>query len=741
MKMKRNLYPFALMLLAPAVFAQEIISDLPCNPHLYYKYKSLAGFSGWRTGGSSSFFFVPDTLPLPFVDDFSVYHLKSYQSPENFSVAFRINRNIELTDTIRQFAFVHTSTHTYIFDTASHAVDTVENRIQLILNNNAANRLIITDTVAGWAPFNVFDTLGNAPDTLFLTPDSIIAYSVFYAVKDPDARWLDHYVYVNDVYPVNKLSYGVATFDGLNEFGLPYNNTPNAYGGADTLTSMPINLSGLAATDSVVLSFVYQPQGLGNKPEPEDSLVLEFRNIGSAIPRWDIIWSAPGFSDTAFKYVAIEIQNPTYLDPAFQFRFRNKATISGNNDHWHIDYVHLGKKRTADAVIKDVCVLNPATSFLKNYRSMPWNHFAGFEDSETQDGKMTFRNNRITDGLLRDIHYRADEVYSNDVIFSLPVFVFDMKPDRSPPLDSAVQEFPYAVNNFIPYAPRITTDSVLIDVKTSFNEGNPDPLTRENDVVSSPVLFKNYFAYDDGTAEKAYGLEPQGLLKFAYEFRLNKSDTLRAIQIHFAQINQNLSLFEFTLTVWRSINLDGSGREDTLYFRQRMPISYLPGRNGFAVYRIDPPLFLNTAELIDNKFYVGWQQLFSENMQIGLDLNNSAKEHMFFYSDGEWKRSMVDGAVMIRPVVGKPLPLTATEADASDVLEEVSLYPNPAGDFIFLHLPRFVRRVDVYDMQGRLVKSFPGSLQRMDISDLRSGLYGVHVSGKNHACVKKFIKR
>jgi hypothetical protein len=36
-------------------------------------------------------------------------------------------------------------------------------------------------------------------------------------------KWVDYNVYVNSSYPVNPISYGVATFDGLDSIGYPYN--------------------------------------------------------------------------------------------------------------------------------------------------------------------------------------------------------------------------------------------------------------------------------------------------------------------------------------------------------------------------------------------------------------------------------------------------------------------------------------------------------------------------------------
>ena len=97
----------------------------------------------------------------------------------------------------------------------------------------------------------------------------------------PDqTKWQDQKVYVNNTFCINPITIGVATFDGLDEFGNPYNNSfSNAQGGCDTLTSQPINLytkplgGNYGLSDSIVLSFYYQKKGLGDAPEITDSLI------------------------------------------------------------------------------------------------------------------------------------------------------------------------------------------------------------------------------------------------------------------------------------------------------------------------------------------------------------------------------------------------------------------------------------------------------------------------------------
>ncbi len=87
--------------------------------------------------------------------------------------------------------------------------------------------------------------------------------------------WQKSSVFVNRTYPINPPTIGVVTLDGLDSNGLAYDiNISNFSGFADKLTSHPIDLSN--STNPLFLMFYYQPQGLGDNPQTEDSLILEF---------------------------------------------------------------------------------------------------------------------------------------------------------------------------------------------------------------------------------------------------------------------------------------------------------------------------------------------------------------------------------------------------------------------------------------------------------------------------------
>lgn len=98
----------------------------------------------------------------------------------------------------------------------------------------------------------------------------------------PDSlKWMSSKVFVNSGFPLYPTNYNAATFDVLNEYGAVYSNGSSNPFIADSLISRPIRLvdedgNKLSPADSLYFSFYYQPQGTGDAPETNDSLVLKF---------------------------------------------------------------------------------------------------------------------------------------------------------------------------------------------------------------------------------------------------------------------------------------------------------------------------------------------------------------------------------------------------------------------------------------------------------------------------------
>ncbi len=101
----------------------------------------------------------------------------------------------------------------------------------------------------------------------------------------PDStKWTDFNVLVNDGFPLCPPNRNGATLDVLDANGKVYSYAISNAFVAEYLTSVRIRLDSimepepraLTPADSVYLSFWYQPQGNGNPPEAQDSLVLQF---------------------------------------------------------------------------------------------------------------------------------------------------------------------------------------------------------------------------------------------------------------------------------------------------------------------------------------------------------------------------------------------------------------------------------------------------------------------------------
>ena len=94
-------------------------------------------------------------------------------------------------------------------------------------------------------------------------------------IADADL-WQQSSVFINRTYPINPPTIGVATFDGLDENGLARDfSQSNPSEPSDTLLSQTIDLS---AVNSAYLMFYFQGKGIGDAPETQDVIVLEFLN-------------------------------------------------------------------------------------------------------------------------------------------------------------------------------------------------------------------------------------------------------------------------------------------------------------------------------------------------------------------------------------------------------------------------------------------------------------------------------
>ena len=541
----------------------------------------------------------------------------------------------------------------------------------------------------------------------------------------PDSKkWSDNYVFINDTYSDKQPTVGVATFDAIDNKGKLYEHANSSGFAADTLTSQPINLN-YSASDNIMLSFFYQPGGLGDFPEPNDSLTLLF--FAPEEDKWFSVWRVQGSTDDTFRQAALPITDEKFLKDGFRFRFINYASLNrapdnsivGNCDHWHIDYVLLDKNRLAnDTVYHDVAFRRNMRSVLKTYESMPWNQFQQIQLQEMGAFiPIEYRNN---DTIIRNVtrDFEIFDVHRNMIVREFTAGATNIEPQTNVEFDA---------NLIYTFNSPTATDSARFRIKAILKTDDFDP--KENDTIVYYQVFKNYFAFDDGTAEMGYGINGQGSQNAmaAYRFNSHILDTLRSVMICFNDSYQNSNRRSFDLMVWNDNNgVPG----DVLYRRENVMVETGDRINGFYNYAI-----IGEEVPVNGVFYVGWRQRSNTFLNVGLDINTPNMGRQWYWLNGSWSQSQINGSIMIRPVVGKRGITTSINNNYNNKQNaEISVFPNPATDFINIAADNIDERepilITITDLTGKELIKTQYSGGQINISSLEPGVYFIFYNVK-----------
>ena len=631
-------------------------------------------------------------------------------------------------------------------------------------------------------------------------------------------KWTDRCVMVNNGFPYQAPTYNAATFDVLDENGCVYDYAISNPFVAEYLTSARIRLDSvfepapraLTLADSLYLSFYYQPQGNGNAPEVNDSLVLQFGitteheeflyldyqnfSIGEimeqmhtdilfpgdtvwafngcnpnlfyiitdtltsiaqgsiAIPcdsvfttvadtTWYHIWSAPGQDldsfmaqndGKAFKQVMIPIRDQKYFKSNFYIRFYNYASIvssaqptaRSNEDNWNIDVIYLDINRSGDDGSYPMLAFSgQAPTFLGRYRSMPYRQYRSIGTAALAESFHLDVANLDKVPHEAQYHYTVDQVggtqhYTREVD---PVMIMPYQESGflNCPGNGESPACPYVGQAFaIDYLS--DTTSFIIKHYISDNSCNP-PLI---DSLVHRQGFYNYFAYDDGTPELGYGVEPANG-SFAVRFDMATYDTIAGVQILFNHTLKDANNKYFDIVVWRDEN-GHPGAEITRLSGQRP--QWEDFLYEFSYYRFNRPVMLTGT------FYIGIVQQSGGIINIGFDASNDNSAYNFYNVNGSWQNSMKSGSLMIRPVVGSSYYIGLDENES----QAITLYPNPATSTLNINGIENGISIVIYDMTGR--KCYQGTYSNnISVADFSEGLYLIQVAtADGHRFTQKF---
>lgn len=528
--------------------------------------------------------------------------------------------------------------------------------------------------------------------------------------------WQYSTVYVNRTYPINPPTIGVITFDGLDENGFARDFSSNSSEPSDTLLSKKIDLSSVS---SAYFLFFFQAKGLGDAPEPLDKLILEFKNDSL---QWETVWISEDTILEDFTKVIKVINQNRFLFDEFQFRFVNYATVSGNFDHWHVDYIKIDELQSvADTLqLNDASFVYSSPSFLKRYQEMPWSHFLNNEADELKDSiDILLRNNDAASNIdyQFNVFNNGNQVYHYPLIgVSRNVTVLDYDQVGN----FSFTDPPILIQSNIFTSFEIDSASFLVENILGTNSSD----NKLNDTLFYVQNFHSHFAYDDGTAESAYGINVSGA-QIAYEFKLNRPDTLRAIQMYFPQMLDSVNDIPFKLTVWDDLSSTGN----ILYQQEVFP--YHTQNGNYYTYLIDEPFKLVGT------FYVGWEQSTEDLLNIGLDKNNVSNSYMFYNIGSGWNQSSYLGSWMIRPVLSmKPI-----VSSVDYVSFDTKIYPNPVDTYCFVKTSENNCIIKVFSVHGVMQKQIfsKNSLTKLDLKDFSSGIYFIEILQNNKREYKKII--
>lgn len=553
------------------------------------------------------------------------------------------------------------------------------------------------------------------------------------SISPDPGKWEDNNVFINNTYSNRQRTRGIATFDAINSRGQLYESSSSAGFMADQLTSQPLDLE-YPATASIWFSFMYEAGGLSDAPEAADSLSLQFYSPGDS--SWYSVWRAQGNEIKGFKNVIIPVMHPRWLQKGFRFRFINYASLSrnlvdpsmiGNCDIWNIDYLLLNTGRNeTDTVFNDVAFRTPLRSLLKRYESMPWKQFRQIYLQEMGSSiPVQYRNNDvIVRNVTRD--FKIEDLHKNIITHEFSAGATNVQPQSDVSYNANLV---YTFNTDNP-------DSALFRVTASLKTDEFDP--KSNDTITYNQVFSNYFSFDDGTSEGGYGINGLGSRNAMFACRFNSflPDTLRAIAICFNDSYLDANKRAFDLYIWD----DNNGNPgNVIYSREELIVENGTIINGFYNYHIPEGVE------IEGVFYIGWKQRSETFLNAGFDVNTPHEGRQYFWLNGSWNVSQVEGSVMIRPVLGKSLITRIDDAPSHDEeADQLILWPNPAKDYIRINVREHPYSshafICILNLAGNELIRVPFS-EIIDISKLSDGMYIlVTVIDGQRTGYKKFIK-
>lgn len=545
--------------------------------------------------------------------------------------------------------------------------------------------------------------------------------------------WKNGGVSINNTFPINQPSVNVATFDSRNAAGIPYNfSNKFAYGSTDTLTSVAIDLSGLAAKDSVYLSFYWEAKGLGELPDSDDSLVVSFLNNKN---QWKTIWRQEGINKDAFTQKILAVNQAEYFHKNFQFRFETRGRQSGAFDMWHVDFVYLNKqRRLKDIYTQDIALRGFKNSYLKRYSAMPLRQYLVNPSAETNSSMDVLVSALQRNARLVNFTWTVSDTLSKSILLNERGGNETVTTPNPPNKKNNVPVF----NTFpqkqavLKFTQRIAYEGTGTTIVPDSTNNIPDALLLSNDSVTVYTPLLDYYAYDDGTAETGADTD-QTLGKVAVKFSLNRADTVNAVRFNFTPYFKDIAGQFFLLQITESAN----GKPAKVLHQQSVRVRYASEINGFVEY----PLDMNIA--VKDTFFVSWTKVNEDVIGVGVDKNSDFGSNIYYSLGNEWiQNKSLKGSLMVRPVMG--FKANSSGQNGSPLASEVPndkqflVYPNPTSGVLRWNFEN-IQSISIFDVSGKEIFYKKTDSQELNIENLPDNIYYINFSDGKKNFIRKIV--
>lgn len=433
-----------------------------------------------------------------------------------------------------------------------------------------------------------------------------------------------------------------------------------------------------------------------------------------------------------YDYIFEQGKDEQFLHENFQMSFVSFGRMSGSFDNWNLDYVSLSKKPIVRNLgyLNDMTITTDFNSLFKNYSAVPINH-------------LTTAPLIKTDSLQININslYRKDQ----NNTFNVPQNVYFLQ-DNSLIKDENINKT--ISTDIRTYSTNVTLDFNSINVQATdtektvnykfyINKEGEDSQT-SNDTINFSQKFYNYFAYDDGSAEKAFEINGK-YSELAYKYKIGQKDTITHIQMYVPKILLSNEYLTYKIKIWKTISSTERGRmDDKVLYTKSETLSYEDLDSlGFISYKIDSLIS------VTDSFYIGLELEESTPLYIGADLNKFVipQNNIFYNTTGSWKNFEQKIHLMLRPVFGDYYKINlARKTDDLDS-KTISIFPNPNSNRQFNISGENIKKFDLYTTTGDIVSdyNFDENTKIVKVNTELKGVYIGKITTNEKFIYKKII--